>query len=234
MKIVKDCKEILFVYAIQILLVVVFSFICTLLNIDVIKAMNDYFYYIVIVFYILLIIYFYKTNRIKDNVVQRNVYFIFVYFVLSVSIFLNMLFFYFNVNKEVSDGVSIFLLIISSGLLGPIVEEYLFRKILLNRLLKRYSIKKAIIVESFIFSLFHTSINGFIYAFIIGMLLSIVYVKYKNIRLVILCHMISNIFVLFLSCYNFNILLLSFLCLIISLLIIYKCKISSIININNN
>ena len=47
MKIVKDCKEILFVYIIQILLVVIFSFICTLLNIDVIKAMENYFYYIV-------------------------------------------------------------------------------------------------------------------------------------------------------------------------------------------
>ena len=224
MKIVKDCKEILFVYIIQILLVVIFSFICTLLNIDVIKAMENYFYYIVIVFYVLLMIYFYKTNRIKDNVVDINSYYIYVYFVLSVSIFLNMLFFYFNINKEVSNSVNTILLIISSGLLGPIVEEYLFRKILLNRLLERYSIKKAIIVESFIFSLFHTSINGFIYAFIIGMLLSMIYVKYKNIKLVILCHMISNIFVLFLSCYNFNILLLSFICILISLLVIYKDK----------
>ena len=222
MKLIRDCKEIIIIYIIQFCLIVLCSIICSLFNYDVVKFMSFQFYYVMVLFYILLTIYFIKRYGISANTRKFDNYFVSVYIVVSISIILNMLFFLLGINNQSSSSLNIILLIISSGILGPIVEEFLFRRILLDRLLNRFSIRKAILIECFIFALFHTSINGFIYAFIIGLLLSIIYVKFKDIKISMLCHMVSNTFILFLSGFNIYILLLSFVCLLISLLIFYK------------
>ena len=222
--IIKDCKEIIVVYLLQILLVIFCSLICSLVGYDINSFISNQLYYVMVIFYILLIVIFIKYNIYKDSHVSIDIIFICIYFVLSLSIIINMLFFLIGLQNDVSINVNLFLLIISSGILGPIVEEFLFRRILLNRLLLKYKSYIAIILCSFIFALFHMSLNGFIYAFILGLCLSYIYIKFRNIKLCILCHMISNIFVLFLFRFNLYILSLTILCFIISILIILKRK----------
>ena len=222
MRLIKDCKEIIVVYIIQLLLIIFSSFICSLFKYDIELFMFSHYYYIVVFLYVILSIYFIKKYGDKEKISSIGNYFISIYFILSLSIVLNMLFYLLGIQYKSDNNFNIILLIISSGFLGPIVEEFLFRKILLTRLMVRHSIKSAVILESLIFALFHTSINGFIYAFVIGVCLSMFYIKHKNIKIPIICHMISNIFVLFLNGFNIYILVLSLICLFISIIIIYK------------
>ena len=61
-----------------------------------------------------------------------------------------------------------------------------------------------------------------IYAFILGIVFGLFYIKYKNIKLTILMHMAANIIVIYLTGYNNLILILSIIGLIISYLIMNK------------
>ena len=83
---------------------------------------------------------------------------------------------------------------------APILEELIFRGIVLNGLLKRYSPKKAIIVSAIIFGLVHLNPWQFVSASMIGFLMGWVYYKTHNILLTIVIHMANNLvgFLLFL------------------------------------
>ena len=61
-----------------------------------------------------------------------------------------------------------------------------------------------------------------IYAFILGIVFGLFYIKYKNIKLTILMHMAANIIVIYLTGYNTLIFILSIIGLLISYLIINK------------
>jgi len=224
MKVLKASFEIIVIYLLQILLLFISSFIYRYLfdgvNLDSFIACE--FYYIMMLFNIIVIIYLLKKHYKKEKEIRLNNVISSTFMVVSISLILNMFFYYFNLQSNIIPTISIYLMILSSGIIGPIVEELLFRKILLNRLLNIYSVKKAIIIETLIFALFHGGVNGFIYAFVIGMLLSIIYVKYKNIKIPIICHMISNSLVLYLQGFNIYILCLAIVMLIIGGLLVRK------------
>lgn len=221
MKIIKCCKEIIVVYLLQLLLMFISSFIYMYVfnGSSLNSFLSDEFYFIMVFFNILVLLYLLKHYYTKEKEIKLSSFISSIFIVVSISLILNMLFFVFNLQNVSNISINIYLLIFSSGIIGPIVEEYLFRKILLNRLLELYSTKLAIIIECLIFALFHSGLNGIIYAFIIGLILSIIYVKYKNINISIIAHMISNILVLFLMGFNIYILLLSIIMLILGLLI---------------
>lgn len=224
MKVLKASFEIIVIYVLQILILFISSFIYkyVLSGDDLNSFIANEFYFIMLLFNVIVVIfllkkYYRKEKEIKlDNVISS------VFIVVSISLILNMLFYYFKLQSNTVPTISIYLMILSSGIIGPIVEELLFRKILLNRLLQIYSVKKAIIIETLIFALFHGGVNGFIYAFVIGMLLSIMYVKYRNIKIPIICHMISNTLVLYLIGFNGYILMLAIIMLIIGSLLVNK------------
>lgn len=75
-------------------------------------------------------------------------------------------------------------------LFAPIAEEIFFRGYVLNKLLLTKSTKKAIILSSIIFSIPH--FTSCINAFIIGCILSIIYIKYKNLFLTMILHGLYN------------------------------------------
>ncbi|EJX06490.1 CAAX amino terminal protease family protein, partial [gut metagenome] len=62
--------------------------------------------------------------------------------------------------------------IIAIALLGPIVEELLFRGAIFQALLKDYSPMKAIFLSSFLFAVFHLNPAQMIPAFLMGVLLT--------------------------------------------------------------
>ena len=77
-------------------------------------------------------------------------------------------------------------------IVGPIVEEVLFRGVLLNKLAVRFGIKKGILFSSLIFMVFHIN-SLFIPQLIAGLLLGIIYVKTKQIIYPILAHSLNNL-----------------------------------------
>lgn len=82
--------------------------------------------------------------------------------------------------------------IIEAVIIGPIVEELIFRGLMFNRFRRCMSVVAAAIVSSLLFGIYHMNFSQGVYAFIMGLLLAYVYVKYKNLIATILLHIISN------------------------------------------
>ncbi len=79
---------------------------------------------------------------------------------------------------------------------NPIIEEFVFRKKFADKLLK-YGELYYMLVSSFCFAIVHgvsLGIPQIIYAFILGMLWSYLFVKTGNIKLPIILHSLYNIF----------------------------------------
>lgn len=82
---------------------------------------------------------------------------------------------------------------------APILEELIFRGIVLDGLLKRYSPVKAILVSSFLFGIVHMNPWQFVSAFLIGIFMGWVYWKSGNLALTIFIHFVNNAFASLLS-----------------------------------
>ena len=80
------------------------------------------------------------------------------------------------------------------GITGPILEEVLFRGIILEGFLNRYKPGKAIFWSALLFGLFHMNPWQFIPAFLIGLLLGYIYMKTRSLLPVIFIHIINNSF----------------------------------------
>ena len=78
-------------------------------------------------------------------------------------------------------------------LIAPIAEEYVFRKILIDRL-HIYGTRNAVIFSSICFGLFHMNLYQLLYALATGLILGTVYVKTGKLRYSIIMHMFFNIF----------------------------------------
>lgn len=95
-----------------------------------------------------------------------------------------------GLNDIVGNG-NIWISAIYIVLLAPIFEEYLFRKIICDRLVK-YGQGMAIIMSGFMFGLFHGNFNQFFYASVLGCFFAFIYVKTGNVKYTIGLHMIVN------------------------------------------
>ncbi len=177
-----------------------------------------------ILFIILQIIYIlYKSRDIKFKLDYKS-YIPLVMLGVGVAGVYNMFIFRLDFANDVTSDVNILFSIICTGIMGPIFEEFLFRYDLIKRL-SLFNNKKwlVILLASIIFAFCHTGITSIIYAFIVGIINSYIYMKDKDIIKPIIVHMAMNTFVIFLTGYNLYILMLSILLIVISALII-KCR----------
>ncbi len=97
--------------------------------------------------------------------------------------------------NEVSDtllGGEIWVNIIFIVILAPIFEELFFRRILCGKLL-HYGELIAILVPSVIFAFCHGNFFQLFYAFLIGVVLSYIYVKTGKLRYTVFIHMLLNL-----------------------------------------
>lgn len=76
-------------------------------------------------------------------------------------------------------------------LCAPIMEEFVFRKLIVDRAV-RYGEGIAVLTSGLMFGLFHGNLNQFIYAFVIGTMLAYLYVKTGNLKITISLHMLFN------------------------------------------
>lgn len=79
------------------------------------------------------------------------------------------------------------------AIVGPIIEELFFRKILIDRL-RGYGDKVAILVSSVLFGLFHMNISQIFYTFGLGLLFGYLYCRTGKVWLPILLHGLYNLF----------------------------------------
>ncbi len=75
--------------------------------------------------------------------------------------------------------------------LAPLLEEYIFRKQLIDRT-ARYGEKTAVIFSAFAFGMFHMNLFQFFYAFSLGALFAYIYLRTRRLRYTVALHMIIN------------------------------------------
>lgn len=97
-----------------------------------------------------------------------------------------------NPLDTVLSNSSIWATLIFAGILSPIIEEVLFRGVLLNKL-KIYGDKIAIVTTAILFGLFHENFSQFFYAVGLGIIFAYVTLKTGTIKYSILLHIIINI-----------------------------------------
>jgi membrane protease YdiL (CAAX protease family) len=76
-------------------------------------------------------------------------------------------------------------------LIPPLVEELLFRGVILN-ILRQHGDSFAIIMSAFIFGLYHGNIPQFVFAFLMGLIAGYLYIRTGSILIPILIHMFNN------------------------------------------
>jgi len=86
--------------------------------------------------------------------------------------------------------LSLLLMVIAA----PILEELLFRGVILDGLLKKYSPVKSILISSTIFGLAHLNPWQFVAAFVIGIFAGWIYYKSRSLSLTIIIHASVNSF----------------------------------------
>lgn len=221
-KLIKAMKDIIIVMVIQYSLIFGIGILYMILNGEDLMSFYINDGYIILTFiYAILVMALLNRYREKEKSLSLKDYYGAVLFGISLACFLNMLIFKLGQSNEVVE-VNKTLLFISSGILGPIMEELLFRKKLLTELLIFNNKYVSILLSSFIFSFLHNGMITMLYAFILGIAFGIIYIKYKNVKLTIFMHMAANIIVIYLTRYNTLILILSIIGLLISYLIINK------------
>ncbi len=98
------------------------------------------------------------------------------------------------VNNEVANlaaSADMRLTFVYMVLLAPIFEEFIFRKLIVDKTLK-YGEGAAIVLSGVMFGLFHGNISQCLYAATMGMFLAFLYVKTGNLKITIGIHMLIN------------------------------------------
>lgn len=174
---------------------------------------------ILMIFEIIYILY--KSKDIKYSFIN-NRYFPYILLGISITIIYNMTIFKYGIKFNVNNNIPFLIGFISSSIIGPLFEEILFRYSLIDKLLKFNSKKVSIILGGLIFGLCHNNIVTIIYAIIIGLINSYIYIERKDIIIPMVIHMSANAFSFFLFNYNPIILCLGIILLLISILNIRK------------
>lgn len=184
----------------------------------------------------------YRQFNVKPNKIsfQKIVMIFIIGFLLS--IFLNVIYFYLSLILDISSLYdkqiivnNLIINLIAMGILGPILEEYVFRGILYNKLKIFNSVLLAMIITNIFFAFIHTNLINIINALIIGFIMLVLYEYSKNLKVSILFHAAFNISSLIAA--NFIIdnhwfinLVLLFISSIVIVIIVNKYKINSLLN----
>lgn len=178
----------------------------------------NYATYITVIFNIIYTIKLIKKHKIKFKITNNP--FPMIILGISLSTLCNMIIIKYHPNNAIE--INKIFLILSSVIIGPIIEEILFRFILTNNLLKFNNKTNTILLSSLLFGLTHTGLINILYAFTLGIILNIVFIKKNNITNTITIHSSANLISLYLTTFNTYLLLISIILFIISLLIIKK------------
>ncbi|MBR5799175.1 MAG: CPBP family intramembrane metalloprotease [Lachnospiraceae bacterium] len=109
-----------------------------------------------------------------------------------------------RVSAEFYGQWGIWMLALALLISAPVTEEIMCRALMLNILKKSFSVPVAILISSAVFGVMHILAGGVslvIGAFIMGLLLAVIYEKTKSLWVVIVAHMAANLpdFILFQS-----------------------------------
>lgn len=94
-----------------------------------------------------------------------------------------------DISSLISTGMIVTILV--PVVIGPILEELIFRKLLIDRL-RRFGEWNAVLFSALAFGLFHMNLPQFCYAASVGLMLGYIYVKTGKILYTIIMHILLN------------------------------------------
>ena len=95
-------------------------------------------------------------------------------------------------NKIFENDYGIYGAIFKVVIMAPVIEELIFRGVIMHGLMRNYSKFTAVFVSALMFALFHLNPWQFPATFILGIVLGILMLRTRNIYLCILGHAINN------------------------------------------
>ncbi len=101
------------------------------------------------------------------------------------------------IQAEQALNSSLIYAVLSVCIIAPIIEEVIFRGIILNGMLKRYNPSTAIIISSLFFAFAHGNFHQGVNAFLLALIIGCIYYKTHSLYLAIYCHFFNNITPLF-------------------------------------
>jgi membrane protease YdiL (CAAX protease family) len=87
------------------------------------------------------------------------------------------------------------IMLIMVGFIGPILEEYIYRHLLL-RPLRRFGDFQAVLITALLFGFFHGNFTQFLYTFAGGVIYGIVAVKANSVKPAVVLHIINNVYII--------------------------------------
>ena len=93
-----------------------------------------------------------------------------------------------NQVEEMIMDMSLWAVIVSAVILAPIMEELIFRKLVLDRL-AGYGPAVAMVVSALVFGLAHGNFYQFFYAFLLGLIFAYIYLRTGKVRYSMMLHM---------------------------------------------
>lgn len=96
-----------------------------------------------------------------------------------------------NQLSTILDSTNLGLIFLITVICAPIYEEYIFRKLVVDRTIK-YGKSVAVLLSGIMFGLFHGNLNQFAYATLLGMFFAFIYVNTGKLRYSIGLHMLVN------------------------------------------
>ena len=139
----------------------------------------------------------YDNNRLRPLLVCLTIFFwVGLNFVLaSVFALADIVRFfpsYEDVIKVLESG-NLVVRILTIGIAAPIMEELCCRGIVFNRLNSWLPAWAAVVISSALFGLVHLNIFQGLYAFLLGVLLCMMYVRYRNLWVPVIAHIVFNV-----------------------------------------
>ena len=96
-----------------------------------------------------------------------------------------------NTLLDITSSISMLFVVLYMVICAPFIEEYVFRKLIVERTVK-YGQGVAVVISGLMFGLFHGNLNQFAYAFTLGCFFAFLYVKTGKLKITIAIHMIIN------------------------------------------
>lgn len=104
----------------------------------------------------------------------------------------------FNTYMQNATIINTIVISIQVIIIGPVIEELIFRKILLGKLLEKFSNRpiKAIVYSALIFGIVHLNIIQGVAAFGGGIILGLIYYYTNSIKATIFAHILNNFLII--------------------------------------
>ena len=137
---------------------------------------------------------------------------------------LNKKFYFTNLYDSIDQNILVTL--VTTGILGPILEELIFRGIVYEKLKLLHKKSTSTLITGILFGLFHGNIIQFVYAFLLNFVLVESYEKENSILAPILIHVCANsvitLLLNFIIQINIYLTIILFLVFVIILIILLK------------